>query len=78
MSSQVRLNVSVSLGKIKYECKGGLGVSFKKCKGNVKLIKFHIYTSFTSALHHSKVMFSCCRYTRAATKDCIHQTHASS
>ena len=49
----------------------------RKCKGSVKLIKCEIYGSFTSALHHSKVMFSCCD-TRAATKVCIHQTHASS
>ena len=32
----------------------------RKCKGSVKLIKCEIYASFTSALHHSKVMFSCC------------------
>ena len=32
----------------------------RKCKGRVKLIKCEIYASFTSALHHSKVVFSCC------------------
>ena len=58
----------------RHECKAGLKVSFKQCKGRVKLIKFQIYASFTSALHRSKVMFSCCVCSRQVNVVCVTPT----
>ena len=72
--SLTRPSLGLPVVSFRHECKAGLKVSFKKCKGCVKLIKFQIYASFTSALHRSKVMFSCCVCSRQVNVVCVTPT----